>query len=147
MQELTLFKFRSPVGYGMKQAFTKEKDIAYAAMFSVGSAAKARALFWTKHPHEPRIVELIFPVIAIEGRLFKCWLDEADVISVGEINSGTLLRSQGFGHLSFTITDVQTSSSIEEFATESYESAHNLVINYYETAGNILAKIRKLHPS
>ncbi len=93
VQALSLFKFRDPVGYGLKQAFVKDKDIAYAAMFSVGSAAKARALFWTKHPYEPRIVELIFPVIAIEGRLFKCWLDEAEIISATEVNSGTLLWS------------------------------------------------------
>lgn len=139
-QNLPLFRLRTPVGYGLKQAFTKEKDIAYAAMFSVGSAAKARALFWTKHPYEPRIVELIFPVIAIEGRLFKCWLDEAEAISVSEVNSGTLRWSQGFGHLSFTIIDVQTVSSIQDFATESYESARTLVVNYYETARKILAK-------
>lgn len=91
VQDLALFKFRAPVGYGLKQAFAKDKDIAYSAMFSVGNAAEARALLWTRHPHEARIVELIFPVIAIEGRLFNCWLGEADVISANEISSGTLL--------------------------------------------------------
>jgi hypothetical protein len=147
VQDLALFKFRAPVGYGLKQAFTKDNDVAYAAMFSVGNAAEARALYWTKHPHEPRIVELIFPVIAIDGRLFKCWVNEADVISTSEVASGTLLWSKGFGHLGHTIVDVQTRSSIEDFATESYESARALLVNYYETARKILAKSRNVRPS
>lgn len=140
VQDLTLFKLRAPVGYGLKQAFTKEKDIAYAAMFSVGSAAKAGALYWTKHPHESRVVELIFPVIVIDGRLFECWLDEADVISLTEATSGTLLWRNRFGHLGHTIIDVQTASSIGQFATDSYKSAVTLVRNHYEAARKILAE-------
>jgi hypothetical protein len=147
VQNLALFNFRAPVGYGLKQAFAKDKDIAYSAMFSVGSAAEARGLLWTNHPHEPHIVELIFPVIAIEGRLFKCWLDEADVVSVNEITAGTLLWSKGSGHRGHTIIDVQTRSSIEDFATESHESARTLLVDYYEKALKILDKVRNVRRS
>jgi len=149
VQNLALFRLRAPIGYGLKQSFAKdkkEKDIAYAAMCSVGNAAKAGAMQWIKHPHEPRIVELIFPVIAIDGRLFRCWLDEANVLSVGEVASGTLLWRNAFGHLGHTIIDIQTTSSLEEFAAESYESAFTLVTNYYETARGILAERSKRLP-
>jgi len=139
VQNLALFRIRDPAGYGLRQAFLKEKqkDAAYAAMASIADAARAAAKHWTKHAHEPRVVEIIFPVIAIDGRLFKCWLDEATVLSVSEISYGSLLWRTPFGHLSNMIVDVQTAASIEEFATESFESARTLLTNYYDTVGRL----------
>lgn len=140
VQNLALFRVRDPAGYGLKQAFLKEKqkDAAYAAMASIGDAARAAAKHWTKHPWEPRIVEIIFPVIVIDGRLFKCWLDEATVLSVSEISCGTLVWRTPFEHLTIMIVDVQTAASIEEFASESFQSARTLLTNYCDTVVKLI---------
>jgi hypothetical protein len=145
LQELPLFSIRAPFGYGLTQAFKKgnEKDVAYAAMCSVGNAARATAVMWNGHPHEDRIVELIFPVIAIDGRLFQCNLDDTGDISVTEITWATLLWRNALPPLSNTIIDVQTASSIDSFAGQSFEAARTLLTEYYDLVAKTLVRFKK----
>lgn len=131
LQKLALFRLRPPVGYGLKQAFSNEsRDVAYTAMSGIGSASKARSLYWNDHPHKDRIVEFIFPVIAIDGRLFECHLSEKEDIDVSEISSATLRWRNPITSVLHTLIDVQTSVSIDGFASESFQAAKKMIFDY-----------------
>jgi hypothetical protein len=146
VQQLALFSLRAPVGYGLTQTFKKDKDLAYAATCGIGNAAKAAAIRWNSHPHRDRIVELIFPVIAIDGRLFQSNLDETGEISVTEITWATLVWRNAMPPLSTTIIDVQTRTSIDSFAAQSFEAAHTLLTDYYDLVDRAFVTVKKGMP-
>ena len=144
VRQLALFSLRAPVGYGLTQAFKKDnKDLAYAAICSVGNAANAAAFRWNGHRHEERILELIFPVIAIDGHLLECKLDEKGGVSLTKITWATLLWRNALPPLSTTIIDVQTTSSIENFATQSFEAARALLTDYYDLVEKAFVRVKK----
>lgn len=135
LQTLALFRLRTPTGYGLKQAFSKERDVAYSAMSTIGNASKARSIYWNEHPNQSEILEFIFPVIAIEGQLFECHLGEHEDIELSEISCASLLWRNPITSVIHTHIDVQTDSSITSFAAESFRSAKNLI---FDNAGMIL---------
>jgi hypothetical protein len=128
LQKLALFRLRPPIGYGLKQAFNNEnRDLAYTAMCSVGNAAKARSIYWREYPNESAIIEFIFPVIAIDGQLFECHLNDKEDVEISETPSATLLWRNPITSVIHTQIDVQTSSSIDHFAVESFRAAKELI--------------------
>ena len=135
LQKLPLFRLRPPIGYGLKQAFNNEKDVAYTAMSGIGNASKARSLYWNDHPNRSEIIEFIFPVIAIDGRLFRCRLDEQEGVEVSEIQSATLRWNNPITSVIHTLIDVQTNSSIDTFASESFQAAMTLI---FDNSGMII---------
>jgi hypothetical protein len=127
-QNLAFFRLRAPVGYGLRQAFAgKGEDVAYSAMSSVSSAARASADLFRDHPEPLKLLEFQFPVIAIEGRLFECHLSENEEVEMKEIKFATLLWNNPIATSVHTLIDVRTEESINLFAAECYQATHRLV--------------------
>ena len=147
VQKLNIFGFRDSAGYSLMQGFKNTggaQDHAYLAICSVANAASAMAIRWKDHPNKNRIVEFIFPVIVIDRRLFRCGLQPiSEDIAVTEIQSGTLLWRNAPSPYSAIIIDIQTASSIEEFARQAFQDAHKLVTEYIDDVYKLL-KLNRL---
>lgn len=127
-QSLAFFRLRAPVGYGLRQAFSgKGEDVAYNAMACVSSAARAAADYFRNDPEPLKLLEFQFPVIAIEGRLFECRLNENEETEMREVPFATLLWNNPIATAVHTVIDVRTEASIGSFAVECCQSMHRLV--------------------
>ena len=138
VQKLALFDFRGPVGYSLRQAFSKDKDVAYTALCCVANAARAMSAHWNSHPLGNTLAEVNFPVIVIDGKLFVCRLSDGGTPALSETASGTLLWRSANEHPFTTIVDVRTEASIEEFADAAFKSALTLVRDLHSLAYNRL---------
>jgi hypothetical protein len=88
-------------------------------------------------------LEIIFPVIAIDGRLFQCSLEKTGKISISETASATLLWRNALPPLSETIIDLQTPSSLAGFAKQSFLAADAFLTSYYTLVQETLAQIKE----
>lgn len=130
IQEVDLFRLPSEPGYSITQAFTSGNDVCYAAASAVANAAAARA----NEPDsqvgfrgEVHMLEIIFPVVVTDSRLFAAKLEANGSISLKEISDGVLVWRNplvGAGH---TIIHVVTSCALGDFANRAQATADQLL--------------------
>ncbi|WGS50871.1 hypothetical protein LFL96_05035 [Paraburkholderia sp. D15] len=130
VQEISLFQLPPEPGYSITQAFTSGNDVCYAAASAVANASAARA----NEPDsqigargEVHFLEIIFPVVVTNSRLFAAKLEADGSISLQEIIEGVLVWRNpllGAGH---TIIHVVTSNALGDFASRAQASADQLL--------------------
>jgi len=81
---------RERIGYGLTAAFTSGDDACYKAVQSAVRCAIA-SLKMTEDRSFGRSVEIVIPVIILDGRLFESYLDSEGAVVVRDIGEGVFL--------------------------------------------------------
>ncbi len=92
MKNNDLFKLTPRLSYGVTRAMADQTDVPYQAVLTVAKAARAladRSEEWNKN--KIISVEIFFPVVLVDGRLFECALNVNNDLKLTEVNRGTLL--------------------------------------------------------
>jgi hypothetical protein len=124
VQDLDLFSVAHPPAYGITQAFTSGADVAYAALTTVAAAAAAAAIEADQYSKlASPFAKIVFPAIAIEGKLFSCVLQDDASISVSESQHGTLLWRNQFAGEPHTIVTLLVDGELSDFAGRAFIAA------------------------
>lgn len=126
VQGLSLFQLPNHPGYSLTQAFTSGHDVCYAAATAAANATAALAAETdSQRTRLGRfdILEVIFPVVVTEARLFAASLEEDSALSVQEEKSGVLLWRNPLVGRPHTIIHVVTASALQEFVANAKEPA------------------------
>lgn len=130
VQALPLFRLPDLPGYSLTQAFTSGHDVCYAAASAAANAAAASA----SEPDSQKtrlgtldILEIVFPVLVTEARLFAASLEENLSLSIREEKSGVLLWRNPLVGRPYTIIHVVTSAALPEFVANVKESAEKFL--------------------
>jgi hypothetical protein len=109
---------RERIAYGVTVAFRARdaNDIAYEAVMSAAKAAISRATTVTELEPEEAIVEIMVPVVLLDGFLFEYYLDGAGEKQLRKTNWGLLsLRNPIPGRNLPTLVHVITKEGLAEF--------------------------------
>jgi len=108
-------------------------DLAYKAIQGVTKATLAIADELEKEASSTSHLAVLFPVIAVRGKLFETWLDDDD-IAVREIDRGQLLWRNPRGAARPILIDVVTEGAIDRFAQELRDTSDGLVTHGQDAA-------------
>lgn len=124
-QELRLMQVKPIPAYGLSQAFTSGLDAAYSACISVAKCASAKAVVASEA--KTPIFEFIFPVVVIEGRLFRTYLDRDSNSILEEVPSSTLVwRNRIYTSSAHTIIKISTLDGLTDLIKEVNEAVDYL---------------------
>ena len=119
VQKLSLFSLAENPAYGVTQALTSGKDICYSALTSVSKAARATVLKQENYYNRPvKLCSIVFPVVAVSGRLFEVFLDKNTNVVVEEIENGTLLWRNSIVGAPHTIINLVAEPNFEHFSAK-----------------------------
>ena len=130
IQSLPIFKLPEAPGYSITQAFTSGHDVCYAAASAVANAAIATTNETDKPSsgfRRPAILQIVFPVLVTEARLFAAALEEDGSVSINEEKSGVLLWRNPIVGLPHTIIHVVTLNALSDFIADGRESAEKFI--------------------
>jgi hypothetical protein len=144
VQNLDLFQIIAPPAYGATQAFTTGNDVVYTALTGVGSAVSAPTQEVDGQRRlRQRFCIILFPIVALEGRLFSCVLQDDASIAVTEAERGTLLWRNPVAGEPHTIVSILTDPVLQQFAECSFAS----VRRFFELAEADFAAVLAPPPS
>jgi hypothetical protein len=124
IQQLDLFTFEETVGYSLIQGFSKDSDTAFAALMGAANAAKAEAIDANRHSKmRHAFITFVFPLVAIDGKLFRCTLQKDAELGVEEIPAATLLWRNPVVDPSHTIVQLLTAGIIDKWAERAAASS------------------------
>jgi hypothetical protein len=126
VQALPLLQIPSRPAYGLTQAFTTGKDVAYEAAMLAAKAALAEVTYPIDHPQRELIAVVAFPVVIIDGSLFEYFIDHAGETHVEAVSRLKLIWRNplvGRGH---TLVDIVTKKCLSEFVDEAAQSSRVL---------------------
>lgn len=129
-QGLPIFALPEAPGYSITQAFTSGNDVCYMAASAVASAAAAIASQidgFSKGLRRFDNLQIVFPVLVTEARLFAAALESGGSVSLKEIDSGVLLWRNPIVGLPHTIIHVLTFSALGKFVNGARESAEKFL--------------------
>jgi hypothetical protein len=122
---LPLFALPQRTGYGVTQAFTSGKDVAYEACVSVTSAAVAQAKEADVASKRGRaIAEIVFPVVVVDGKLLEAFLSDSGEVLVHETESGVLVWRNPLGNVVHTMIHIITASFLNAFVSGAAGTGH-----------------------
>jgi len=126
IQNLELFQIVDPPAYGATQAFTTGSDVVYAALTGVGAAVSARAREVDgQRRFKQSFCIILFPVVAVEGQLFSCILQDDATVNIAETQRGTLLWRNPLAGEPHTIVTILTDRALKDLADAAITSANN----------------------
>ncbi len=130
VQNLPIFRLPDAPGYSITQAFTSGKDLCYSAASSVANASLAQAN--EADVYQSRLgrtfhLEIIFPVLVTEARLFMAALQEDSSVKLTEQSSGVLLWRNPIVGMPHTIIHVISLPALAEFVAGARESAEKFI--------------------
>lgn len=114
IQDLNLFSLPERPGYGLTQAFTSGNDVAYNSCISVSKATRAIVIQADQIRNE-RYVNISFPILVIDGRLFETYLNDSNEMSVNEVSQGILLWRNPVIGMPHTVINVITKDVLEDY--------------------------------
>ena len=130
-QDLFIFRLPDAPAYSITQAFTSSHDLCYAAATTVASACSAQARAADRPPPQAlkRLLnlEVVFPVLVTEARLFEASLQQDSSVSLAERTSGVLLWRNPIVGLPHTIIHVLSLPALEQFIAEARTSAERFI--------------------
>lgn len=139
-QKLALFRLPERSAFGVTQAFSSGKDVAYQACIGAAKSSVAQAKEADLgYKRDSPFFEIIVPVVVIEGQLFECYLDPSDQIAIGEVTSGTLVWRNPVVGMPHTIIKVVTYSGLDGLISEASEAA-DLLLTSRKEVGELLSK-------
>jgi hypothetical protein len=131
IRELPFFTLPKRAGYGLVQAMRKPdaKDLSYEALTAVSAASAAQAQEADDATNEGQgnFVEVIFPLVIVDGRLFEAYLDEANELKIEETTRGTLVwRNPAAGSVHSIIT-IATLAALNDVVAAALQTAQTLL--------------------
>lgn len=131
VKNLPFFTLPARPGYGLAQALRKPdaKDLSYDALTAVAAAtlAQAREANHAIKVGQGNFVEVIFPVVVIDGRLFEAYLDASGKIVVNETAVGTLVwRNPAAGSV-HSIVRITTLPALAATVDEAFATGMTLI--------------------
>jgi hypothetical protein len=91
VRRLALFALPTRPAYGVTQAMTTKADVAYAACMSAGKAVAGHAIVDAAYDERGwRMVDVLLPIVIIDGRLFEAYLGEHGRPVVEEVQTACL---------------------------------------------------------
>ena len=138
VQDLPLFRLPLDPGYSLTQAFTKGEDVCYGAISAVANAVlafcSAHDMVRTVSIAKPSIkftprpmIDIAFPVVVTDARLFTARLGTDASISTAEQSSGILLWRKRFVGMPHTVIHVITVPALSAFVVDAKASAEALI--------------------
>lgn len=128
----SLFKPQSRLGYGLTQAFTTSKDLAYEAVMGVAKAAIAKAQERPRNKINEQLISLVFPVVLVDGILFEAFLSHQGEVELHKSEHGILNLSYEFSSMEHPIqVHVCTLSGLADLLSKLDES-DRFVLRFYE---------------
>lgn len=130
IQSLPIFRLPNAPGYSITQAFTSGHDICYAAASAVANAAAAKAGeidVPTRGLRRVDNLQLVFPVVVTEARLFAAALKDDGAVSLKEQTSGVLLWRNPLVGLPHTIIHIVTLPALPDFIAQARETAEKFM--------------------
>lgn len=119
------FHQRERVGYGLTQAFVSGEDLVYKAMQSAGRCAvsyvKKGNSFYTG------TVDIIIPVIVIDGCLFESYIDDNNELITKSIQEGVVLWDIIIADRKSLAIHIITRDYVEAFAKKASATADILI--------------------
>ena len=115
---LSIFQLDERNGYSLTEAFTTGKDNAYASCVSVAKCAKALVDNSEEASrNQGPICSIILPLIIIDGKLFECHQDEAD-LDVIEIERSRLIWRNQVSNVGHSIINISTKDGLTKFISD-----------------------------
>jgi len=130
LQSLPIFDLPIAPAYGLKQAFSDKADICYGAIAGVAAATAAQANqpdFQDSQRGGYDILEVIFPVVVTDARLFTALLKADGELDIQEKTTGVLLWRNPVVNRPHTIIHVVSSIALAEFAETARSSAESFL--------------------
>jgi hypothetical protein len=124
-QNLQILRLPTRPGYGLIQALAvKGNDVAYAACMSVAKASASRVVETDAGIERGSLIlEIVVPVIVVDGRLFESFLDQEGDVKVNEVFEGTLVWRNRLVQRPHTIIRVVTLQYLPQLIKEAEEAA------------------------
>ena len=138
-QSLNTFNTPETPGFNGRQVFSKSNDVFYSAMQSVASAANSLA---KEYNHGNKSLQeilhaaiIIFPVIVLDGLLYKAIFNEAN--GQIELENTDQIRIHWRGaetsKFPFTTIDIVTSSKLDSFTKQRSEESRYMLQHMAKT--------------
>ncbi|MFL6305447.1 MAG: hypothetical protein ACJ72H_18105 [Candidatus Sulfotelmatobacter sp.] len=119
--------------YSIRQAFSGEKDTAYAAAMNVAKACEA-------HVSHSKYLNFAFPIIVIDAPLIQCTLDTKGEIVLQEVQEGEFLFT---GHGLGPCIRILTTSRLTPFSEQAKVVARQLHQEFAAEEDNLLAEMEE----
>jgi hypothetical protein len=110
-------------GYGVTQAFTTSSDAAYQAVLGAAKAAQSES---TRFNDSRAVLEIVFPVVVVGGRLFECSLTDDGELQLQEKDRCVLAWRRGLVHV-HDLIHIVTEAGLPSFAADAKVSAEALI--------------------
>ncbi len=153
IQNAPLFQMTEETGYSITQAFATGEDKCFKAIMNVSKATSSMALHSDGYNVEknrvekvkPHYAHLLFPVLVLDGRLFRCVLNvETEKIEVVELSNGILVWRNPVLGQPHTVIHIVTRNAIQTFAEGAAETFQKVRDACEGSAKNRLARIPDL---
>lgn len=130
IQALPIFMVPEVPAYSLTQAFTSGHDVCYAAATAVADAAVAIATAASERNsgiRRTKTVEIIFPAIITDARLFSASIEADDSVTISEIESGVLLWRNPLVGVPHTIIHVISLNALDDFVATTLASTQKIL--------------------
>ena len=125
------------IAYGVTVAFTSGEDSAYKALQSTIRCAISKLKQSDKRVID-RSLEIVVPVIVVDGKLFESYLDTENQLVTQEIEHGVVLWDGVVSGHSGMAIHVITSAYINDFTSKAGMTSSRLVEDWRESLDAIL---------
>lgn len=94
IQKNFLFNLECPLYYGVTRAFENKNDLAYSAMMKICNAVDSKTYYMSEGRGAMSVdsIEIVFPIIVIDGSLYETYLDEDSELELNRIQFGKLIH-------------------------------------------------------
>lgn len=121
---LRLLELNPKLGHGVRAMTEKaDRDPAYEAMMQVCAAAAGMAAETEEAYRRPSI---IFPVVAVQGRLFECCITDSLQLNLEEVQRATVVWTRPTAKSDTVFIDLVTEASLGQYATEKFNQCEAL---------------------
>ena len=121
VRDLPVFGIGKRPGYSVAMADTKpdkdRRDLAYAAVSSIASAARAKCRVGTRHGQDHDVCRIVLPVVVVSSPLVECYLHpQTDEIHIAECEQHLLVwRHPLFLGMEHTMIHIVQESAVPSF--------------------------------
>lgn len=133
---------RKEIGYGITQAFTSGEDVTYKALSSVGNCAAA--YIERASSKKLNIVEIVIPVIVIDGELLETRLQEGK-LDTKRTEESVVRWDTVIGAEAGFMVHVVTKKSLSSFAVKAGNTAEAICEDWKENLDEVLQEMQKIY--
>lgn len=127
------------LAYGITETAKKEGEEegrnAYKALTTLLNALQYEKVAKPTHPKQ---FEIFIPIIAVQGKLFECYLSDSNEEVVNEIDEGQVLYKSNIYPGIFPIVNVVTEEKIPSLAKKVFDDFKRIYDEHYSDIGYLL---------